>query len=73
MDALPWIVAQGPVGPEVAPVRVAMVAGAVALTGVPVVGADAVLQGMGLADEGGRAHQCLRLRIGTEGACWPGW
>eukprot|EP00969_Alexandrium_andersonii_P051560 2264862-Alexandrium_andersonii.AAC.1 len=50
-----------------------MVAGTVALTGVPVVGADAVLQGVGLAVEGGRAQQCLRLRIGTEGACRPGW
>eukprot|EP00969_Alexandrium_andersonii_P141745 6267480-Alexandrium_andersonii.AAC.1 len=50
-----------------------MMAGTVALTGVPLVGSDAALQGVGLAVEGGRAQKCLRVRIGAEEECRPGW
>eukprot|EP00969_Alexandrium_andersonii_P279867 12371814-Alexandrium_andersonii.AAC.1 len=47
LSAAPWAVAQGPSGPPTAPVRVALLAGAVALAGVAPAVATAVVRDMG--------------------------
>eukprot|EP00969_Alexandrium_andersonii_P180765 7988580-Alexandrium_andersonii.AAC.1 len=66
LGATPLVIAQGPVGPSTAPVRVALLAGVVALTGVASLGATAVLRGMGLLAERGQVNASLRIRLGAE-------